>query len=154
MRTDIEQLVLDLRIYAIPVILRIQPRKKPLSPSVFHELDAFVAEFGWQGLGDGWREIRRTPARLLIQHLLRYELTHKSEVMTARQAARFAHRFLDFIQKPGRCFTNAELRTAQDTGLTPYQWPLFQDVSGHTFGVGVLWIDQTQIGMLWIAEDD
>lgn len=123
------------------VTLRVSDRPALGSGETTIGLDALIERWGFQGIGDAWREIDRAVAEALVDRLLRHGLAYDIELMPASHALPLRQRFFALFSAGARYFTNT-----CDSGWTP--------VSTATFDALLICLDQHLIGMLCVQEED
>lgn len=117
-------------------------------------LDAFVAQYGYTGLGEHWIEVQRRVARKILFRVLLEELAYPEQTMSTEEAEAFAARFLDLFAAGSRYFTNGtcsgEVAIYTLTGDQVLGW---RSISTATFDNGVIVVNGQRIGIIW-AEDE
>jgi hypothetical protein len=119
---------------------------------LFEAVDAFVAAFGFKGLGPSWTEISASDAFYIVRSILRRDQAYQMAVMREADAARLAEMFCALFDRNVRCVTNGNsvLPTADPRGVPGASTP----ISSATFDSGVVCVDDARIGMLWVEDED
>jgi len=142
---ELRQLALDHRQCGV-LTMAYEPREtvKPVSSNI---ADSFVANLGFKPLGKAWREINRTTASALAQHVLYRDLAYQSRLMEQKTAAFIAEKFLAlFSPYTCRFLTNGSINEHNMLGWDP--------ISDSTFDHGIVVFDEKNIGMVWVEDED
>jgi len=108
-------------------------------------LDDFVVRFNFFGLADGWKEIDLVAAKQIVSEIIFRDLAHGTQMTTGEHACLLAEEFLGIFEQ-SRFFTNAIF----ENGTLSTWYP----VSKSTFDTGVVCLDDTKIGILWVQDED
>jgi hypothetical protein len=137
------------------VTFRIHVLGRPVAPYSVEVVDAFVMRLGFRALADGWREVEAHEAARVVQHILHCDLAYDLEIMPEARAAELTIRFLELFSAPTRYFTNATFRRDAEVN-TGEVWRMmsWEPLSTATFDTGVVCVDATRIGILWVADED
>lgn len=115
-------------------------------------LDEFVATLGFDGLDDGWIEISIQDAKTLTREILLKDLAYGIAMMSEQEAAQLCERFFTLFDGSVRCFTNGNLVLHADATEVPGSWTAISPQA--TFDTGVVCIDSSRIGILWVEDED
>jgi hypothetical protein len=115
-------------------------------------LDAFVARFGFTGIGDEWAEVSVDDAKTIVREVLRKDLAYGATIMPDDQAAALAERFFSLLGQAVRCFTNGNLvLPAADPRSVPKSWT---GITPSILDTGVVCFDEGRLGILWVEDED
>jgi hypothetical protein len=123
----------------------------PLSQIV--AVDTFVTGLGFSGQGENWRGIDSDLAVRILALILQQDLAYNCPLMSSEEAQNLIKRFLGFFEQPIRFFTNSYFKNEEQTNtlLTLSGW---NSITASTFDAGIIGIDQTRIGILWVEDED
>jgi hypothetical protein len=98
-----------------------------------------------------WSEAERSSATRILQDNLRYGQAYDDECMPLPAAAALTEGFFGLFAAP-RLFTNASYEVDDSSLLRATAWT--GTVTGATFEAGIVALDASRIGLLYIADED
>ncbi|MBW4480426.1 MAG: hypothetical protein KME54_27215 [Tolypothrix brevis GSE-NOS-MK-07-07A] len=111
-------------------------------------LDLFVSQMGYVKLGDRWKEIDQPAAKQILAFVLTKDLAYSSKIMAVEEAEKISTKVFNFFQNPCIFFTNAVF-VNNYSALSA--WDSLTDA---TFDTGIIFVNTTLIGMLWVKDED
>ena len=111
-------------------------------------LDLFVSKMGYVGLGDRWKEIHQAAAKKILTFVLTKDLAYSSKIMTVEEAEKISTKMFNFFQNPCKFFTNAVFANNYST------LSAWDSLTNATFDTGIIFVNATLIGMLWVKDED
>lgn len=117
-----------------------------VNESIAVTIDRFMQQVGL--LGGVNDEISRKQAEEIICYILNKDLAHSVEISQIDYARKHASNFLELFGDDAKFFSNGML-TGKVKGLK--QW---YPASLATFDTGVVCLDSSKIGILWVEDED
>jgi hypothetical protein len=137
------------------VTFQIEELGEPVAAYSVDVVDAFVTRLGFRALADGWCEVEAPEAASIVQHVLHRDLAYNLEIMPEARAATLTIRFFELFSPAARYFTNATFRRDTEVSAGTVWWVTsWEPLSTATFDAGVVCVDATRIGILWVADED
>lgn len=124
------------------VTLRVAERGGPKSSSRTELVDHFVEKCGLLGLGENWREISRDEAQCIATRILNRDMAYGVELMKLDRARLLAASLVGIFDVTGRFYTNQ----CKNGGFSP--------ISDSSFDTGIVCVDVTRLGILWVQDED
>lgn len=119
-------------------------------------LDGYVSDLGFNKIGKGWVEIDRRLAVMILVDVLHRDMAYDHEVMNLRDANFAAEAFVQLFVEKARFFTNGSRGNIESVerpnGLRI--GPSWNPITNATFDAGVVAFDGSQIGLLWVEDED
>jgi hypothetical protein len=134
--------ILSQRIYGITTVV-LRPRTRGDDPRL--AADSLVVSQGFEALGSHWRVIDRTRAAAILRMLLHRDLAYNCEIMSPPVANGLADQFLSFFSGLTVYLTNGG-----EDGLGF----AFASITECTFDTGIVSINRSVVGMLWVQDED
>lgn len=118
-------------------------------------LDAYVEELGLHGIGDSWREVDTLGARKIIERILHRDLAYDSEQMHETDANNLANGVMSFFGRNAKFYTNGNFDDDYVTiSPTVVRGPTWRPITGATFDTGIVFVDESRIGLIWVEDED
>ncbi|MBD2595317.1 hypothetical protein H6G74_13390 [Nostoc spongiaeforme FACHB-130] len=111
-------------------------------------LDLFVRQIGYVGIGDRWQKITQTAAKKIIVFVLTKDLAYSSKIMQIEEAEKISHQVFNLFQLHCNFFTNAEFVNNYSAMIA------WDSLTPATFDTGVIFVTETQMGILWVKDED
>ena len=116
------------------------------------EVDSFVSELGFIGLGEKWDRVSTRVGKAIAQRILQRDLAYSAPIMSEVDSLRLAESFFSWFDQDVRCLTNGN-------SVLPLAVPevvpgASNSISQATFDGGVVCIDAHRIGILWVEDED
>ena len=118
--------------------------------SLTGDIDRFVEQLGFERLGKNWIEINKEEAQTLATSVLHHDLAYNGPIMDFERAHELAKGFLALFSDGTHFFTNGRSGVLASGG-TYWQG---SSISRSTFDKGVVCIDTTLLGILWVEDED
>ena len=123
-------------------------REKPVTV----EVDSFLSELGFIGLGEKWDRISTRVGKAIAQRILQSDLAYNAPIMPETDSVWLAECFFSWFDQDACCFTNGN---AVLPLALPQEVPgASNPISQATFDSGVVCIDAHRIGILWVEDED
>jgi len=122
----------------------------------FTDIDEAARTFGLHALGDKWRAIDRVTAVRVLFALLLEDMAHSSPRLSAEQARVATEEFLSQFAADSRFVTNGNWEdgwTNSEDGCTAFG-PSCEPATNATFDGGVIALDRSRSGVLWLEDED
>jgi hypothetical protein len=133
-------------------VIQARDAATPASGNVLDSVDDFVTAQGFQGIGAGWVEISRLQSHTILTSILHKDLAYGSPLMKENQASELAEEFLSTFAGNAQFFTNGnEILPDADPNSVPGSG---NSLSTSTFDTGVVCLDESCVGMLWVEDED
>ncbi|BAY34772.1 hypothetical protein NIES2107_66790 [Nostoc carneum NIES-2107] len=111
-------------------------------------LDLFVTQMGYVGIGDRWQEIHQDAAQKIVVFVLKKDLAYSAKIMPTEEAEKISTKILNLFANPCRFFTNAVF-VNDYSALSAWD-----SLTNSTFDTGILVVNSTMMGMLWVKDED
>jgi len=111
-------------------------------------IDLFVSQFGYAELGDRWQEITQAAAAKILLFLLTKDLAYSAKIMPVEAAEQISIKIFNFFNKDCQFFTNAVF-VNNYSALSAWN-----SLTKATFDTGVIFINETLIGIIWVKDED
>jgi hypothetical protein len=136
---------------AIACALHLEVRDHP-----FTDIDEAARTFGLRPLGDRWREIDRNTAARVLFALLIEDMAYSSPRMSEEQAKTAAQEFLSQFGADSRFVTNGNWEDGWTRSKYGYSasGPSWEPATDATFDGGVIALDRSRSGVLWLEDED
>lgn len=120
--------------------------------SIDQLFDAFLAQFGFTGLGEDREEVSLADAKTIAREALRTDLAYGASMMSEGEAVALAERYFSLFRPEVRCFTNGNLGLPEASRRgQPRSWT---GITSATFDTGVICFDRDRVGILWVQDED
>ena len=123
---------------------------------IFSAPDEAAQEFGISPLGDKWRHIDRNTAFRVLLALLLNDMAFSYARVPEDQARQSIEEFLSKFSEEATFFTNGNWEegwTKTKSSSTSFG-PQWEPATQATFDGGVLVLDQSRSGILWLEDED
>jgi hypothetical protein len=122
----------------------------------FIDIDEAARTFGLQPLGDKWRAIDRVTAMRVLFALLIEDMAFSSPRMSEQEARMASEEFLSQFGAGSRFVTNGNWEdgwTRSKHSSTAFG-PEWTPATNATFDGGVIVLDRSRSGVLWLEDED
>ena len=136
---------------AIACALHLDVRAK-----AFTSIDDAAREFGLRPLGDKWRGVDREIAAQVIFALLIVDMAYSSPRISEEEARAGCDEFLSQFDSDSWFFTNGTWevgRTKSESKGVSFG-PSWTPATDATFDGGVIVLDRSRSGVLWLEDED
>lgn len=119
--------------------------------------DDMALRCGLKPIGtSAWISLDRPQAMAALQHLLRCDMAHSQPRLPVETAQMVAAEFLGHFSPAARFFTNGGWHEEARRSLhsSTVSGPGWQPATGATFDGGVVVLDTTLAGLLWLEDED
>lgn len=125
------------------------------SDKINRALDSYVEQLNMHGLGASWREVDTSSARKIIQRILHRDLAYNSELMLQTEAKTLTDRVMSLFSLNVKCYTNGNFNE-DGIAISPevkrgLGW---HPITEATFDTGVVFVDKSRIGLIWVEDED
>jgi hypothetical protein len=122
----------------------------------FLNADDAAREFGLRPLGERWRSVDRQTASLVLFSLLIEDMAYSSPRLEKEQAIAAADEFLGKFNAGAMFFTNGnwEKRWQRAEAARSATGPSWDPATSATFDGGIIALDQSRSGILWLEDED
>jgi hypothetical protein len=111
-------------------------------------LTELVPRFGLFFTPDTYKKISKAQAEAVAMRILHRDLAYDAEIMTETEAQALANRFFDcFDEESAQYYTNGDYYS----GGSSHGW---NPATSATFDTGILVIDKSRAGCLWVEDED
>lgn len=112
-------------------------------------LDSYVKGLGFHDIGAAWREVDLASAKKILMRILYKDLAYDQELMPLADAQTLADQVIDL------CGSNASFYTNGDYDLEENKQSVeWTPITNATFDTGVIFVGESQIGLLWVEDED
>ena len=111
-------------------------------------LDLFTSQMGYLAIGDRWKEIDQVAAKKILVFILTKDLAYSAKIMPIEQAEKISTKIFNLFKNNCKFFTNA-LFVNNYSALSAWD-----SLTQATFDTGVIFISDTQMGILWVKDED
>jgi hypothetical protein len=119
------------------------------------EADAFVCSLGFQGISGAWQLVSPSDARTILERVLARDLAYNGPVMADSSASKLSDRFLALFDVDVLCLTNGTYHIPSVQSSKQVRvGPTWNPISESTFDTGVVCVDNSRIGILWVEDED
>lgn len=123
--------------------------------TAFTSIDDAARAFGLRPLGDKWRGIDRETAARVLFALLLEDLAFSSPRMSEEEAKLGADEFLGQFGADSWFYTNGNWEDGWTKSGESFSFgPSGEAATDATFDGGVIVLDQTRSGILWLEDED
>lgn len=120
-----------------------------------HLLDSYVEQLGMHGIGKSWREVDALGARKIIQRILHRDLAYNSDLMLQTDAKTLADRVISLFSSRAEYYTNGNFdQDAIAVGPEIKRGPSWYPITKATFDTGIVFVDKSRIGLIWVEDED
>ena len=122
----------------------------------FISVDDAAREFGLRPLGDKWRGVEREIAAQVLYALLIVDMAYSSPRMSEEEARAACDEFLSQFSADSWFFTNGTWEkgwTKSGDGRSSFG-PSWDPATDATFDGGVIVLDRSRSGVLWLEDED
>ena len=118
-------------------------------------LDSYVEQLDMHGIGDSWREIDTSSAGKIIHRILHRDLAYNYELMLQTEAKTLTNRVISLYSLNVKCYTNGNF-DEDAIAINPRvkRGPSWHPITEATFDTGVVFVDKTRFGLIWVEDED
>jgi len=122
----------------------------------FVDIDDAAREFGLRQLGDKWRRVDRDTAARVLFALLIEDMAFSSPRMSEQEARAAYDEFLSQFSADSSFFTNGKWEDGwtKSEGQGVSFGPSWEPATDATFDGGVVVLDHSLCGVLWLEDED
>ncbi|MED3728545.1 hypothetical protein [Priestia filamentosa] len=118
--------------------------------SSLDDINHFVKQLGYQGLGNDWDSVDEQMARRIITYILSMDLAYDSDLDSTPIAGELCDYFISLLSSQAEYYTNAHFE--EDSGH--FRLEEWSSISTSTFDTGIIVVDRDKIGILWVEDED
>ena len=120
-----------------------------------HLLDSSVEQLGMHGIGESWREVDASSAGKIIQRILHRDLAYDSELMLQSDAKTLTDRMISLFSSKAKYYTNDTFdQDAIVVGPEVKRGPSWHPITKATFDTGIVFVDKSRIGLIWVEDEN
>lgn len=114
-------------------------------------IDEFVAELNHKKLDSLWKPFEKYDAERLLTSILHKDMAYQCKCMEIGLARSTMRSFFDLFSDSPRFYSNTEFRP-ESGGLVSIG--SYQALTSATFDSGIVAVDESHIGFIWIEDED
>lgn len=118
------------------------------------DIDSFVIELGFSGLGNEWRIVDESRAREILHYVLSLDLAYDQELESSSLAEELTQYFIMQFSGTTTYYTNADFDYDRGFGKGLFGLRSWSPLSKAIFDTGVIAINEEKVGILWVEDND